>query len=808
MARARRRNKEVLLSKFHVRHAAVLGAGVMGAQIAAHLANAGVRVTLYDLPAAEGDRSATAIKALDGLKKLEPAPLASPARRALIEPANYDDDLPRLARCDLVIEAIAERMDWKTALYERIAPHLDSRAVIASNTSGLSIGALADALPAALRPRFCGVHFFNPPRYMRLVELIATPHTEPGVLDQLENWLTSRLGKGVVRALDTPNFVGNRIGVFSILAAMHHTERLGLGFDVIDALTGPAIGRPKSATYRTADVVGLDTLAHVINTMRDGLAADPWHRHFKVPPWLQRLIDAGALGQKRGAGVYKKVGKEIQVLDLASGEYRPSAGKPDDEVAALLRERDPARRLAGLRASPNPQAQFLWAIFRDLFHYAAVHLADVADNARDVDQAMRWGFGWSAGPFEIWQAAGWAEVARAVNDDVQQGRAMSDAPLPAWALDPQRQGVHGPEGSYSARDDRWRPRSALSVYRRQLFPERLVGEPAPERGATLWENSGVRLWHLPAEDAGIAIVSVTTRNHVLGGDVIEGLQEAVARAQAGYDALVLWHEPPFALGANLEQVWQACQAGQFDMLASMVETFQRTALCLRDAQIPVVAAVQGMALGGGCEFLMHAARRVMALESYIGLVEAGVGLIPAGGGSKALAARAAALAAATATPAEVFPFLQPVFQNIATAQVAKSALQAIEMGYARDTDTVVFHPGELLWVALREARALADAGWRPPVPVRGIPVAGRTGIANFEMVLLNMREGGMISAHDYKVARAAAVALCGGEVDAGTRVDEDWLLAVERREFIALLRTPETQARIRHTLDTGKPLRN
>ncbi|WP_144638088.1 3-hydroxyacyl-CoA dehydrogenase/enoyl-CoA hydratase family protein [Bordetella genomosp. 13] len=822
------------MSKFIVKHAAVLGAGVMGAQIAAHLANAGVRVTLYDLTAKEGDRNGIARKALDGLKKLEPAPLAGAARLALIAPANYDDDLPKLGECDLVIEAIAERLDWKTDLYERIAPHLDARATIASNTSGLSIQSLAEALPESLRPRFCGVHFFNPPRYMRLVELIATTYTRPQVLDDLEAWLTSRLGKGVVRALDTPNFVANRIGVFSILAAMHHTQRLGLGFDEVDALTGPLIGRPKSATYRTADVVGLDTLAHVIGTMREHLPDDPWHRHFKSPDWLQRLIDAGALGQKRGAGVYKKVGKDIQVLDLATGDYRPSAGKVADEVAAILRERDPARRLAALRASRHPQAQFLWSIFRDLFHYSAVHLADVADNARDLDLAMRWGFGWNQGPFETWQAAGWQDIARAIADEVQQGRAsasarppegsapalgegaaqrkegsiMSDAPLPAWVLEPQRQGVHGPEGSYRAADGTWRPRSSLPVYRRQLFPETVAGETPPDRGVTLWENPGVRLWHLPEVVAGVAILSITTRKHVLGNEVLEGIRESVARAEADFDALVLWHDAPFALGANLEQVWQACQAGQFDMLEATVETFQNTSLALRYAQVPVVAAVQGMALGGGCEFMMHAARRVMALESYVGLVEAGVGLIPAGGGSKALAARAAALAQATATPNEVFPYLQPVFQNIAMAQVSKSALQAVDMGYAAETDPVVFHPGELLWVALKEARALADSGYMPPLPVRGIPVAGRAGIANFEMMLVNMREGGMISAHDYRVARGAAVALCGGEVDAGTRVDETWLLAVERREFVALLRTPETQARIRHTLDTGKPLRN
>ncbi|MBO9354668.1 3-hydroxyacyl-CoA dehydrogenase [Bordetella petrii] len=795
-------------NKFIVKHAAVLGAGVMGAQIAAHLANAGVPVILFDLTAKEGERNAIANKALAGLKKLEPAPLASPSRLALITPANYDDHLERLAGCDLVIEAIAERMDWKTALYERIAPHVAPGAILASNTSGLSIGELADALPAALRPRFCGVHFFNPPRYMRLVELIATPHTQADVLDHLEAWLTTRLGKGVIRALDTPNFIANRIGVFSILAALHHTERLGLGFDEVDALTGPKIGRPKSATYRTADVVGLDTLAHVVGTMRDKLPDDPWHAHFQLPAWLDALIQRGALGQKSGAGVYRKVGKEIRVLDPAAGDYRPSAGAVADEVDAILKQRDPALRFAALRASEHPQARFLWSLFRDIFHYSAFQLEHIAANARDADLAMRWGFGWALGPFETWQAAGWQAIAAAVAEDIDAGQAMSRAPLPAWALEPGRAGVHDAQGSYSARDHRQQPRSALPVYARQLLPERLVGEAPAARGATLWENEGVRLWHLPEVDAGIGILSFTSKMHAIGDEVLDGVMQAVERSEQALDALVLWHEPPFAVGANLAQVAQACAAGQFDLLEATVEKFQRASLALRYARVPTVAAVQGMALGGGCEFLMHCSHRVLALESYIGLVEAGVGLVPAGGGSKTLALRAAALAAATATPAEVFPYLQPVFQNIATAQVSKSALQAVDMGYAQNTDTVVFHPDELLWVALRQARAAADIGHVPPARPQGIPVAGRTGIANFEMVLVNMREGGMISAHDYRVARSAAVALCGGEVDAGTRVDEAWLLAVERREFVALLRTPETQARIRHTLETGKPLRN
>lgn len=795
-------------SKFIVKHAAVLGAGVMGAQIAAHLANAGVPVILFDLTAKDGDRNAIANKALAGLKKLEPAPLASPTRLALITPANYDDHISQLAHCDLIIEAIAERMDWKTALYERIAPHVSSDAIFTSNTSGLSIGELADALPQAMRARFCGVHFFNPPRYMRLVELIATRHTQPDVLDHLESWLTSHLGKGVIRALDTPNFIANRIGVFSILAALHHTQRLGLGFDEVDALTGPKIGRPKSATYRTADVVGLDTLAHVVATLRDKLPSDPWHAHFNLPAWLDSLIERGALGQKSGAGVYRKVGKEIQVLDLSSGDYRPAAGAIADEVNAILAQRDPAQRFAALRASTHPQAQFLWSIFRDVFHYSAVQLEHIADNARDLDLAMRWGFGWSQGPFETWQAADWRSIADSVAADIAAGSAMSDVPLPAWVLQEGRTGVHDLRGSYSARDGQQHPRPRLPVYARQLFPERLIGEPAPQRGVTLWENAGVRLWHLPEVDPEVGILSFTSKMHTIGDEVLDGVLHAVAYSENHLAALVLWHEPPFAVGANLSQVVQACKAGQFDMLEATVEKFQRASLSLRQARVPTVAAVQGMALGGGCEFLMHCSHRVLALESYIGLVEAGVGLIPAGGGSAALAARAAALAATTATPGEVFPYLQPVFQHIATAQVSKSALQAIDMGYARAHDHVVFHPDELLWIAIRQARAAADAGHTPPLPVKQIPVAGRTGIANFEMVLINMREGGMISAHDYRVARSAAVALCGGEVEAGTRVDEEWLLAVERREFVALLRTSETQARIQHTLETGKPLRN
>ncbi len=791
-------------SKLIVRRAAVLGAGVMGAQIAAHLANADVPVVLFDLAAKEGDPNGIVKKALDGLKKLDPAPLASKERLAHIDAANYEQHLALLGECDLVIEAIAEKMEWKEDLYRKIAPHLKAGAIVASNTSGLSINKLSSTVPAEKRANFCGIHFFNPPRYMPLVEIIATTDSDPAMLDRLETWLVSRLGKSVVRAKDTPNFVANRVGVFSILAVMHHTQRLEMGFDEVDALTGPKIGRPKSATYRTADVVGLDTLAHVVKTMQDTLPGDPWHSHFQAPAWLAALIEKGALGQKTKCGIFRKQGKEIQVLDLAKQDYRTSAGEIAPEVAEILKIRNPAEKFAALRASGHKQAQFLWAIYRDVFHYCAFHLESIADNARDVDFAMRWGFGWAMGPFETWQAAGWKAIAAAVQADIDAGLAMSTAPLPAWVM--ARDGVHEPAGSWSAAEQGLKPRSALPVYGRQLYPETVLGEAPAAKGETVWENAGVRLW-THAQDPKIAILSITSKMHAIGDEVLDGVLEAVSRAERDFDGLVIWHEAPFAVGANLQQVGEACAKGEFDKLEATVAKFQRASMAFKHAQVPTVAAVQGMALGGGCEFVMHAAHRVMALESYVGLVEAGVGLIPAGGGCKEFAIRAAQFGARQAG-GELFPFLQNVFQTIAMAKVAKSALEVQEMGFAKESDDVVFNAHELLHVALGRARAMAQAGYRPPLRARNIPVAGRPGIATLEMMLVNMKEGGFISAHDYRVARSAAIALCGGDVEQGSRVDDEWLLTVERREFVELLKTPETQARIKHMLETGKPLRN
>ncbi len=825
-------------NNFIVRKAAVLGAGVMGAQIAAHLVNANVETLLFELPGKQGDPNANVVKAVENLKKQEPAPLSVAAKAACIQPANYDQHLELLKDCDLVIEAIAERVDWKTELYTKVAPYLGEHTIFASNTSGLSINQLAQAFPENLRHRFCGVHFFNPPRYMHLVELIACEGSDAAMLDDLEKFLVTSLGKGVIRAKDTPNFIANRVGMFSMLATMHHAREFGLGFDLVDALTGSLIGRAKSATFRTADVVGLDTLAHVINTMRDGLSADPWHRYYAAPDWLQGLIDSGALGQKSKRGVYQKVGKEIHVLDLATKEYRPAAGEADDDIKELLKRKSPAEKFAALRASEHPQAQFLWAMYRDLFHYCAVHLAAIADNARDLDLAMRWGFGWNLGPFEIWQAAGWSRIANWINEDIAAGKSMSTTPLPAWVLEPDRCGVHAAQGSYAPAAKTQRPRSTLPVYRRQMFPDRLLGEET-QYGTTIFETDAVRMWHTGDD---IAIVSFKSKMHTIGSDVLDGVQQAVDEAECNWRALVLWQtEPPFSAGANLQKATErlksngppstfsllarkirktaqaavlkaarnlnladALMAGKLAEVEAMVAQFQQTSQDLRYSMIPTVAAVDGLALGGGCEFVMHCDRAVATLESYIGLVEVGVGLLPAGGGCKEFALRAAR----EAKDGDPFPLLKNYFQTVATAQMAKSAEQAKELGYLRPADLIVMNRFELLHAAKAQAVALAEAGYRPPLQSRNIPVAGSTGIATIKSMLVNMLEGGFISEHDYLIGSKVAHVMCGGDLTPGSLVDETWFLELERAAFIELLATEKTQARVEHMLKTGKPLRN
>nr|WP_277347215.1 3-hydroxyacyl-CoA dehydrogenase NAD-binding domain-containing protein [Collimonas pratensis] len=799
--------KEKQVSNFIVKKVAVLGAGVMGAQIAAHCLNAKVPVVLFDLPAKEGPKNGIVLRAIENLKKLSPAPLGNKDDASLIEVANYEDNLDVLAGCDLIIEAIAERMDWKHDLYKKVAPHIAPNAIFASNTSGLSITALSEGFDAELKARFCGVHFFNPPRYMHLVELIPTASTKPEILDQLEGFLATTLGKGVVRAKDTPNFIANRVGVFGILSTAHQAEKFGLSVDVVDDLTGAKLGRAKSGTFRTADVVGLDTMGHVIKTMQDTLKDDPFYGVYATPPLLAKLVEKGALGQKTGAGFYKKVGKDILRIDAATGEYVTGGGKADELVARILKDKDPVKRMKTLRESTNPQAQFLWSIFRDGFHYIAVHMESIADNARDIDFAMRWGFGWSVGPFEIWQAADWKQIAGWVKEDIDAGKALCNAPLPAWVFDG-RTGVHAADGSYSPAKKANVARSTLPVYERQVFRAPLLGEGVADgktAGTTVFEDDSVRAWHQNDE---VLVLSFKTKMHVIGPGVIAGLNKAVAEAEKNYKGLVLWHADAaeggaFSAGADLQSMLPLFMSGGAKAIEPMVAELQQAFMGLKYASVPVVAAVAGLALGGGCELALHTAKRVASIESYIGLVEVGVGLIPAGGGLKEAAVRAANDAKGN----DILQFLKTSFMNAATANVSKSALQAQSMGYLKATDVIVFNAYELLHVAKVEARAMFDAGYRPPLKAQ-IPVVGRDGIATILAQLVNMRDGGFISAHDYKLGHMIANIVCGGEVNEGSIVNEQWLLDLERKAFVELLNNPKTQERIMGMMQTGKPVRN
>lgn len=808
------------MSNFIVRKVAVLGAGVMGAQIAAHLVNARVPVVLFDLPAREGPKNAIVLRAIEGLKKFSPAPLGNKEDAALIQAANYEDDLALLRECDVVIEAIAERMDWKHDLYRKVAPHLASHAIFASNTSGLSITALAEGFDAELKTRFCGVHFFNPPRYMHLVELIPTAATQPEILDRLEAFLATTVGKGVVRAKDTPNFIANRVGSFSILAVFAEAEKYGIPFDVVDDLTGTKLGRAKSATFRTADVVGLDTMAHVIKTMQDNLDSDPFAPVYRTPAVLKGLVDAGALGQKTGVGFYKKEGKAIKVLDAKTGEYT-EAGKKADEIVARILKKEPAERLRLLRESTNPQAQFLWAVYRDVFHYIAYGLEGIANSAADVDLAIRWGFGWNAGPFEDWQAAGWQQVAEWVRDDIAAGQALSSAPLPEWVFAgpvAENGGVHAPSGSWSPATREFVGRSALPVYERQLFRAALQGTAAPDSrnaGRTVEENDVARIWVAEGQDD-VLVISFKSKMNTIGPDTIDSLVRAIDLAESAYKGLVVWQPTslqlgapggPFSAGANLEAAMPAFMMGGAKGVTPFVQKFQDGMMRVKYAAVPVVSAASGIALGGGCELMLHSAKRVAALETYVGLVEVGVGLVPAGGGLKE-AAIAAARAAQAAGSSNYLQFLTTRFQNAAMAKVSGSAIEARQMGYLQPSDTIVFNVHELLYVALNEVRALAASGYRPPVQGALIPVAGRSGIATIQAQLTNMRDGGFISAHDYLIASRIAEVVCGGDVEAGSLVSEAWLLALERRAFIDLLGTAKTQERIMGMLQTGKPVRN
>jgi 3-hydroxyacyl-CoA dehydrogenase len=718
-----------------IRTAAVLGAGTMGAQIAAHLANAGVPSILLDV---------TREASRDGLERaraLKPDPFFTPATHALIRTGSFDEDLPAVASCDWIIEAIVERLDVKQSLFERLEAHRRDDAIVSSNTSGIPIAALAAGRSDGFRRHFLGTHFFNPPRYLHLVEIIPSPETDRAVVDAIGAFADHRLGKGVVIAKDTPNFIANHLGLHGVMQIFRALESGEYTIEEIDAITGPATGRPKSATFRTMDIAGIDVLAHVARNLAERLEPAGDRTLFTIPPLVEKMIAAGMVGAKSGRGFYRKEPNgEISTLDPATFEYRPKQPAKLPSLEAARSIDGTAERIGALMAGSDKVARFLNATLKPTLEYAARVAPAIAHSPADVDRAMRWGFGWDVGPIEL-----------------------------AAALSP---------GAAK------KPRSEASARR------------------VVKGNSGASLLDM---GDGVLQVEFHSKMNAIGGDTIQMLHAGVKEASASFAALVVGNDAPnFSAGANLMLLLLEAQEGNWDEVDLMIRAFQGATMALKYADVPVVVAPAGLALGGGCEIALHGDRVQAAAETYIGLVEVGVGLIPAGGGTKEMLARAMET---TAPGADPLPAVQRVFETIGFGKVATSGPDAVRLGYFRDVDAITMNRDRLLADARAQALARVPTYVRPQ-PRQAIRVGGAGLLATLKLGVHLAWRAGRISDHDALIGRKLAWILAGGNREHPGTLTEQELLDLEREAFLSLCGERRTQERIAHTLKTGKPLRN
>jgi 3-hydroxyacyl-CoA dehydrogenase len=776
----------------HIRKAVVLGAGTMGAQVAAHAAAQGLEVVLLDLASPAPDRNAAARRGMEMLKKLKPSPLHLPEHAAALRLGNFEDDLGQLEDADWAFEAVVEDLETKRRLLSQIAPFLKPTALVTTNTSGLGIAAMTAHLPIEFRRRFLGTHFFNPPRYLKLLETIPGPDTDPAALAAVEAFGDFVLGKGIVRCKDTPNFVANRIGSYGMGAALKAMQDLDLTIEEVDYLTGPAIGRARSATFRTADIAGVDVCAKVSSHLYDALPDDPERELLRVPAFMQAMVERKWLGQKTGPGFYKREGKEIRTLDWKALEYRERQKPKFPSVEAAQSVADVGARINQILAGKDKAADFLSRVLVGTSLYAAALVPEISDDVVSVDRAMEWGYGWGHGPFRMMDALGVASVA---------GRAKATGgkvpPLVEKLLVCGRKRFYETEGTATT-----------------VFGPSGVSPLAPQPGlvdlARVKERGGLRKKNAGASFVdlgdGCALVEFHSKMNTLGPDTFAMLEAAVVEAKANFDALVIGNQgEQFTLGANLMLVLLAVQEEEWEELGASLRRFQDANMGLKYADVPVVAAPFGLTLGGGCEISLHAARVRASAETYMGLVEVGVGVVPGGGGTKELALRAhdRCLGVEDADP---FPFLKRAFEQIAFARVSTSGAEALRM-FLTPADSVSPNPDRLIADAKEIALGLARAGYRPGRPRRDVPVLGRPALATFKMGIHNARQGGHASEHDAAVATHVATILCGGDRTPGM-ASEQHFLDLEREAFLSLLGTKKTQERIQYTLKEGKPLRN
>jgi 3-hydroxyacyl-CoA dehydrogenase len=781
------------------RTAAVLGAGVMGSQIAAHLANAGLEVLLLDItPKAvgrEGKPNDLVEGAWKATQKMNPDPFMGEAPKRRVTLGNFDDDFERISEADWIIEVVVERLDVKRDVMKRIEEHARPDAVISTNTSGLPVKDIMEGRSEGFKKRFLGTHFFNPPRYLKLFEVIPTDHTSPEVLERVTHFARVHLGKGIVVAKDTPNFIGNRIGVYAMMQATREFTEGRFSIEEIDQLTGILIGHASSATFRTADVVGLDTLQHVAKNLYDAVPDDESRDAFQVPDVLARLVDLKRMGAKSKAGFYKKEGKTIRSINPETMEYEDP--RESDLDVSAFKGGPLAGRFRKLYDADGRAGDFFRRTTLDLLGYSARRMPEIADSPADVDKAIQWGFGWEMGPFETWDALG---VDRVRDDLRQQGIEVPDwvANVPA-------------SGFYREQDgDRqvWVPGEGRYVADPKLADEWGLTLIKQEEKKTLWENDEAALLDI---GEGVALFEFRSKSNSLGQEVMTGLREAIDKVENDRDlrGMVIGNEGKnFSVGANLGEVAMALMMGQADQLGIFIEGFQQTIQAVRYATKPVVVAVHQRVLGGGCEMTMACPHPVAAAETYIGLVELGVGLIPAGCGTMIMTAKAGERAANRDRPSEIQPFLRQHFEAIAMAKVATSAHMAQEMGILPPEAVIVMNDGRRLHVAKQEVVRLSEQGYLPPAVRTKIPVLGAHGRAQFDVALYQFQEGQYISEYDRYLAGRLAWVMTGGDLTGPAEVHEDYLLELEREVFLSLLGEEKTQARIQSILTTNKPLRN
>lgn len=781
-----------------IKKAAVIGSGVMGASIAAHLANAGIPTLLMDIVPKDADtknRNQLAVSAIKKLNKQNPAPFYDQHAARLITPLNLEDDLHRIKEVDWVIEVVVENLEIKQQLYQKISESWEKGTIVSSNTSGISINEMASGCSQEFQEHFLGTHFFNPPRYMKLLEVIPGKYTKPEILEQMTRFSEKKLGKKVVHCKDTPNFIANRIGTHGMLVTLQEMIKNGYSIEEVDAVTGPAMGRPKSATFRTLDLVGIDTFYFVSNNVYEKLEDPNEKEIFNVPQLLHDLVEKGWIGEKAGQGFYKKMktekGKQILSLNLQTYDYEPMSKPKGASLEAAKLAKGTPKKLKALLAGGDRYSELAWNVTKQMLIYSAEKVGEIADSIVEIDEAMKWGFNWELGPFETWDAIG---LEKSVKRMEAEGLTV-----PAWVTDLI---ADGHTSFYEQKEGERFYVSSGEYQKLETAPEEISLAQLKAKNKVVRSNSGASLIDL---GDGIACLEFHSPNNAIGADILTMIQQSTEEVKNQFDGLVIANQGRnFCVGANLMILLMEAQDEEWDEVDQIIRMFQNTMYNLKHFDKPVIAAPHRMALGGGVEVCLPADKVVASAETYYGLVEVGVGLIPAGGGCKEYMLRLSPESAPR--DRDIQADVNRVFETIATAKVSTSAAHAKKLGYMRETDDFIMNEGHLIYEAKQAALKLVN-GYKPKSR-ENIRVTGREGKAIMKLGARQMQMAGYASEHDVLIAGKLAHVLAGGDVPKGTLVSEQYMLDLEREAFLSLCGEPKTQQRMQHMLSKGKPLRN